>query len=78
MLSSQNSDIHKNYKGVYICEDMVKLTPDKMNLDDGYTAPPTIFKNMGLYLGETFKNREGEKLMVKEKENGRWYVEIVK
>ncbi len=53
---------------------MVKLRPDKMNLVEGYTAPPTIFKNMGLYLDDHFENREGVKLKVEEKENGNWCV----
>jgi len=53
---------------------MVKLRPDKMNLVEGYTAPPTIFKNMGLYLDDHFENREGTKLKVKEKESGNWCV----
>jgi len=56
---------------------MVKLRPDKINLEPGYSAPPTIFKNMGLYLKDTFKNRKGAELIVKEKDQNEWYVEEI-
>lgn len=56
---------------------MVKLRPDKMNLEEGYSAHPTIFRNMGLYIGDTFQNRNREKLIVKKKENNEWIVEKV-
>jgi len=56
---------------------MVKLRPDKMNLEAGYSAPPTIFKNMGLYVGQTFKNRKGVELVIKEKNKKEWSVEEV-
>ncbi len=56
---------------------MVKLRPDKMNLVEGYTAPPTIFKNMGLYLNDDFENREGVKLQVKKKDSDKWFVGTV-
>ena len=57
---------------------MVKLTPDKKNLEPGYTSYSSIFENMGLYLGDTFKNRYGTKMIVKEKESGeKWYVDTV-
>jgi len=56
---------------------MVKLRPDKMNLVEGYTAPPTVFKNMGLYLNDCFENREGMKLKVEEKDSNKWYVKAV-
>ena len=55
---------------------MVKLRPDKMNLEKGYTASPTVFKNMGLYLGDTFENKYGVRLKV-ERENGKWFVEAL-
>ncbi len=55
---------------------MVKLRPDKMNLEEGYTAPPTIFKNMGLYVGDKFENKYGVRLIVKEDEEI-WKVEKV-
>ncbi len=56
---------------------MVKLRPDKMNLEPGYSAPPTIFENMGLYPDQTFENREGVELMVREKDKNEWCVEEV-
>ncbi|MFW5945255.1 MAG: hypothetical protein ACOCTN_00070 [Candidatus Natronoplasma sp.] len=56
---------------------MVKLRPDKMNLVEGYTAPPTVFKNMGLYLNDHFENREGMKLKVEEKDSKKWQVKAV-
>ncbi len=56
---------------------MVKLRPNKMNLEEGYTAPPTVFKNMGLYLDDVFENRKGQTLTVKE-EDGEWRVLSVK
>lgn len=56
---------------------MVKLRPDKINLEEGYSAPPTIFKNMGLYLNDIFVNRKGTKLKVKKKESGEWCVEQI-
>ncbi|MFP4001236.1 MAG: hypothetical protein ACLFSM_03420 [Thermoplasmata archaeon] len=55
---------------------MVKLRPDKMNLVEGYTAPPTVFKNMGLYLDDVFENLDGERLVVKE-EGKDWCVKKV-
>lgn len=55
---------------------MVKLRPDKMNLEEGYTASPTIFKNMGLYVGDKFENKYGVRLIVKEDEEI-WKVEKV-
>ncbi|MFP4609225.1 MAG: hypothetical protein ACLFNY_06565 [Candidatus Aenigmatarchaeota archaeon] len=54
---------------------MVKLRPDKVNLEEGYSAPSTIFKDMGLYLGDEFENRKGDKLIVKEESPEKWYVE---
>ncbi|MBS3816651.1 MAG: hypothetical protein KGY76_03715 [Candidatus Thermoplasmatota archaeon] len=57
---------------------MVKLRPDKQNLEAGFTASITIFKNMGLYPGDSFKNREGVELIVKGKEgSNEWYIESV-
>ncbi len=56
---------------------MVKLRPDKMNLVEGYTAPPTIFKNMGLYLNDRFENRDGMKLKVEEKDSDIWQVKAI-
>ncbi|MEF8873939.1 MAG: hypothetical protein V5A88_04615 [Candidatus Thermoplasmatota archaeon] len=56
---------------------MVKLRPDKMNLEAGYSASPTVFKNMGLYLEDTFENRKGVELVVKEKSQNEWCVEEV-
>lgn len=55
---------------------MVKLRPDKMNLVEGYTASPTVFKNMGLYLDDVFENLDGERLVVK-KEGNDWCVKRV-
>jgi len=48
-----------------------------MNLVEGYTAPPTIFKNMGLYLNDDFENREGVKLKVIKKGSDKWLVRAV-
>lgn len=56
---------------------MVKLTPDKKNVEAGYTALPTIFKNMGVYLGDEFENGEGVKMKVTEVSNGRWRAEKI-
>ncbi|MGM0509873.1 MAG: hypothetical protein ACQESD_01935 [Thermoplasmatota archaeon] len=57
---------------------MVKLTPDKKNLEPGYTTYPSIFKNMDLYLGDTFVNRKGVEMVVKKKDSSeKWYVEKV-
>ncbi|MEF8835874.1 MAG: hypothetical protein V5A76_06930 [Candidatus Thermoplasmatota archaeon] len=56
---------------------MVKLRPDKMNLVEGYTASPTVFKNMGLYLDDYFENKDGIKLKVIEEDSGEWCVETV-
>ncbi len=53
---------------------MVKLTPDKYNLEPGFSAPPTIFKNMGLYLDDVFENRKGIELVVKQRDEDRWFV----
>ncbi len=53
---------------------MVKLRPDKMNLEEGYTASPVVFKNMGIYPGDVFENREGERLIVKENKKN-WFIE---
>ncbi|MFP4051219.1 MAG: hypothetical protein ACLFVB_05715 [Thermoplasmata archaeon] len=58
---------------------MVKLTPDKKNLEPGYSAYPSIFKNMDLYLNDVFTNRDGTKMIVKEETLGeKWYVEKIK
>jgi len=56
---------------------MVKLRPDKMNLEEGYTAPPTVFKNMGLYLNDHFENRDNVPLKVEEKDTEKWQVKAV-
>ncbi len=56
---------------------MVKLRPDKMNLVEGYTASPTVFKNMGLYLNDSFENKDGVELKVVEENSGEWSVETV-
>lgn len=57
---------------------MVKLTPDKKNLEPGYTTYPSIFKNMDLYLGDVFENRKGVEMVVKKKDSSeKWYVEKV-
>lgn len=57
---------------------MVKLTPDKKNLEPGYTTYPSIFKNMGLYLDDIFTNRNGTEMVVKEnRSDGKWYVERI-
>ncbi len=56
---------------------MVKLRPDKLNLEEDYTAHPTIFKNMGIYLGDVFENRKKETLKVKKKNNEKWYLEKI-
>jgi len=48
-----------------------------MNLVEGYTAPPTVFKNMGLYLNDRFENRDGMKLKVEEKDTEKWQVKAV-
>ena len=57
---------------------MVKLTPDKKNLEPGYTTYPSIFNNMDLYLGDVFTNRKGVKMIVKKKESGeKWFVEKI-
>ena len=47
-----------------------------MNLEEGYTASPTIFKNMGLYVGDKFENEYSKILKVKRK-NGKWFVKAV-
>lgn len=58
---------------------MVKLTPDKKNLEPEYTTYPSIFKNMDLYLNDVFTNRNGTKMIVKEENSGeKWYVEKIK
>ena len=54
---------------------MVKLTPDKMNLEPGYTAYISIFKRMGLELDQEFENRAGKKLVVKKHSTEKWRVE---
>lgn len=54
---------------------MVKLTPDKQNLEPGYTAFISIFKRMGLELNQEFENRDGEKLVVKRSSDEKWKVE---
>ncbi|MBS3781822.1 MAG: hypothetical protein KGY66_05725 [Candidatus Thermoplasmatota archaeon] len=68
---------HIDIKGDAEENKMVKLRPDKMNLVEDYSAPPTVFKNMGLYLGDRFENKEGVKLKVVEKDSGEWSVRTV-
>ncbi len=54
---------------------MVKLTPDKLNLEPGYEAFPSIFEGMGLYIGDTFKNKNGTEMIVKNRKSSeKWYV----
>ncbi len=55
---------------------MVKLRPNKMNLEEGYTASPVIFRNMGIYPGDVFENRNGDSLVVKKAEED-WCVEKI-